>query len=319
MQSSEFILSKLCKEKVTESLMQNNTENSQLNYEDNCSNEYQAAVISNVALNVLLLTTTIIGNALVLGAIFRTQSLRSPSIVFLCSLAISDLFVGLVVQPVFIVHLLKCDKIILQVYSILSLSAGGVSLATITAISVDRLLALQYHMRYPGMVTSSRTAYVSISIWLFCFLLSSLNLWSYTIHLFAVGFGVALCILISTISYIKIYRVVRQHQSSIQAQQQAIESFTDTEQKRHITRTTITALNTFIFYIFMLLCYLPVSMSALTKALYQNIWNVTWTFSDTTAFMISAINPFLYCWRVHELRTALIKLLRNILRQTDAN
>lgn len=318
MQSSEFILSKLYKAKVTETLMQNNTENSQLNYGDNCLNEHQAAVISNVAINAPLLTTAIIGNALVLGAIFRTQSLRSPSIIFLCSLAISDLFVGLVVQPVFMVHLLKCDKIILQVYSILSLSAGGVSLATITAISVDRLLALQYHMRYPGMVTSSRAAYVSTSIWFFCLLLASLNLWSYTIHLFAVGFGIALCILISTFSYIKIYRIVCKHQSCIQAQQQAIESF-NIEQKRHITRTTITALNTFIFYIFMLLCYLPVSMSALTKALYQNIWNVTWTFSDTIAFMISAINPFLYCWRVHELRTAVLKLLRNILRQTDAN
>lgn len=297
--------------------MENNTENSQLNYGDDC-NEHQIAVISNIALNVPLLATAIIGNALVLSAIFRTQSLRSPSTVFLSNLAISDLFVGLVVQPVFIVHLLKCDKLILQVYSILSLSAGGVSLATITAISVDRLLALQCHMRYPGIVTSPRAAYVSIGIWFFCLLLSSLNLWSHTIHLFAVGFGIALCILISTFSYIKIYRIVRQHQSSIQAQQQAIQSF-NTEQNRHITRTTITALNTFIFYIFMLLCYLPVSLSALTKALYQNIWNVTWTFSDTVAFMISAINPFLYCWRVHELRTTVLKLLRNILRkQTDA-
>ena len=59
--------------------------------------------IINCILNAPLILIFIIGNALVLTAILRTFSLRSaPSIVFLCSLAVSDLLVGLVAQPVYI-------------------------------------------------------------------------------------------------------------------------------------------------------------------------------------------------------------------------
>ena len=53
--------------------------------------------IINCILNAPLIFMSIIGNALVLTAILRTFSLRSaPSILFLCSLAVSDLLVGLV-------------------------------------------------------------------------------------------------------------------------------------------------------------------------------------------------------------------------------
>ncbi|XP_068751798.1 melanocyte-stimulating hormone receptor-like [Montipora capricornis] len=281
--------------------------------------EHEIAVIINCALNVPVMLTAIIANAFVLIAILRTPNLHSPFMVFLCSLALSDLFVGLVVQPAFIAHLFSCTSLTLQVYSILSLSAGGVSLATITAISVDRFLALHYHLRYPEIMTIQRAVCVSTSIWSLCLLLSCLNLWSYENHLFAVGFGIAFCILLSSFSYIKIYRIARRHQCHIHAQQQATDHVR-TEQNRYITQTARTALNTFIYFIFMLLFYLPVSMSALTRAIFPNIWNVTWSFSDSVAFMISAINPFLYCWRVHEIHTAVIKFLRSILfKQTDAN
>lgn len=50
--------------------------------------------VLNSVLNAPLIVTAILGNTLVLAAILRTPSLRSPSIMLLCSLAVSDLLVG---------------------------------------------------------------------------------------------------------------------------------------------------------------------------------------------------------------------------------
>ena len=45
---------------------------------------------------------SIIANSLVVAAVWKTPSLRYPSILFLCNLALSDFIVGLVVAPLFI-------------------------------------------------------------------------------------------------------------------------------------------------------------------------------------------------------------------------
>ena len=68
----------------------------------------RSIIVLNCSANTILVIVSIIANSLVVSAIWRTPSLRYPSIVFLCGLAVSDLAVGLVVQPLFIaVELLK--------------------------------------------------------------------------------------------------------------------------------------------------------------------------------------------------------------------
>ena len=63
-------------------------------------------VIINCIVNAPLMLTSILGNSLVFIAIWRTVSPRSPSMMFICSLAVSDLLVGLIVQPLYIANLL---------------------------------------------------------------------------------------------------------------------------------------------------------------------------------------------------------------------
>ena len=62
--------------------------------------------IINSVLNAPLMITSIIANILVLTAIWRTPALRSPSLALLCSLAVSDFLVGImiVVQQLYIVN-----------------------------------------------------------------------------------------------------------------------------------------------------------------------------------------------------------------------
>lgn len=133
--------------------MENITENDQLN-----ENNYrpETTVIINCVLNAPLMLMSITGNSLVLAAILRTPTLHSPSIMFLCSLAVSDLLVGLVIQPLYIAYELTKFSFLYQPMTTMAVTGVGVSLSTITAISVDRFLALQYLMRYPNVMTIHR-------------------------------------------------------------------------------------------------------------------------------------------------------------------
>ena len=113
-------------------------------------------VIVNCAMNVPLMIISIFGNAVVLAAVATTSSLRSPSVILLCGLAVSDLVVGLVVQPIYISKELSSDVIMLGVTRTIGISFCGISFATMAAISVDRFLALRYHMTYNTFVTTRR-------------------------------------------------------------------------------------------------------------------------------------------------------------------
>ena len=193
----------------------------------------------------------------------------------------------------------------------LSLLVSGVSLFTMAAISVDRFLALHYHMRYPNLMTTTRAIYTSVTLWSTCFLLSCLYFWRRDKHYPAATVFIAICFSISSFSYIRIYFIVRRHQLHIRCQRQAVEMLC-AEQNLNMVRSKKSALNTFIYYICMILCYSPVFGSMLTLALSPKRWTRTWTLADTVLFTNSSINPFLYYWRTRELRAAVLKILRNI-------
>ena len=186
-----------------------------------------------------------------------------------------------------------------------------------TAISVDRYLALRYHMRYPNMMTSRRATCVAATFWCKNFILSLLSIWKKTAILLVAVVFVALCLFISSITYNAIYRIVRHHQHQIHAQQQAVQSM-NAEQNCKI-QAKKRAVNTFIYYICMLLCYFPVAVFTLIKVTYEQHWNIMIIISYcyTIMFMHSAINPFLYIWRNREIRRGVLKILRKILCKTD--
>ena len=117
-------------------------------------------------LNALLSFTALFGDSAILITIWKTFSVHSVANILLASLAVSDLAVGLVVQPLFIASLLSEIFIVKLLFNIFSSFLCWASFINITAITVDRLLALQLHLRYHALVTPFRVTWVIISIWL---------------------------------------------------------------------------------------------------------------------------------------------------------
>ena len=286
--------------------------------EDNSTPE--TIIIINCVLNAPLMLISILGNALVLAAIIRTRSIRStPHMIMLCSLAVADFLVGLVAQPIYIAEQLTEDSIVSNVVLLTGPSLSIVSLMTITAITVDRFLALHYHMRYATLVTESRVKYTLAIIWLINFLLSGLVFWVKRDHKFVVAIVTIICLLICMASYVRIYCFIRRHQLQIYAQQQAVQS-SDTGNNLNVAQLKRSAMNTFVFFIALILCYLPLYVLLTLVGLSVKDWRTEWQFAITAVNMNSSINPFLYCWRLRKLRTAVVKTARQMLcKQTDEN
>lgn len=279
----------------------------------------ETVVIVNCALNAPLIIVAIIGNLLVLVSILRAYSLFSPSITLLCSLAMSDLLVGLVLQPLYIANALTGNSPLKQALNTTVFAVCGVSLLTMAVISVDRFLALHYHMRYPNLMTRHRAIYTTVTLWIFVFMLSFLNFWTINAYYLTSAASILICLLVSTVCYIKIYCIVKQHQLQIHTRQKAVETNT-TDINQTMLRSTKNAKNTFIYYIVMILCYTPVFVAMAILFISPSHWNKGWILADTVVFMNSSINPFLYCWRLRELRTAVVKTVRQMLgRQIQEN
>ena len=263
-------------------------------------------IIINGALNAPLILVSIVSNALVLAAIIRTPSIRSRQMIMLCSLAVSDILVGLIVQPIYCALLLTKDYDLYHVSTIMGYSLCGVSFLTITAITVDRFLALHYHMNYASLVTERRVKYTLIAIWLFSLLIAGVHFIGFRLQNSLVSIVTITCLIICTFCYIRIYRIVRRHQFQIRAQQQAAQ-ISDAGKNLNIVRLRRSALNTFVFYIALILCYFPVFVSLSLTALSIKDWETEWEFANTAVFLNSSINPFLYCWRLSELRKEVVK------------
>ena len=287
----------------------------------NISATQKNIAVVNSVINTPLILISIIGNSLVLAAILKTPSIRTPSMIMISSLAVSDLLVGVMAQPLFIANKFKSitekDLFLQHVTVMTGFFLCGVSLGRTTVISVDRFMAFHYHMRYSTIVTKSRVLCTVTMIWLFTFLCLGLYFWNQPLYHLLAGIYPAICLIICTYLYIKMYGIVRHHDLQIRVQKHAVE-ISSCANNTHMLRLIKSAVNTFVFYICLVICYFP---NVVFMTLYGTVhreWKTEWDLSTTVVFMNSSINPILYCWRLRELRKAMVKIGRALLnKQTN--
>ena len=128
-----------------------------------------AAIFLSV-LNIFLSITALLGNPLILVALLKVSSVHPLTKLLFQCLAVTDLCVGIISQPLFATSILKT---VIKMKLSLTLYVRGVteatsfvlctaSILTTTAISVDRLLALLLGLRYRHVVTLRRVRAVMI-------------------------------------------------------------------------------------------------------------------------------------------------------------
>ena len=238
------------------------------------------------------------GNILAIRALWKTTSIPANIKKFFLSLGVSHLAVGLLAQLMLAVVLrmaanrdqdfdLLCPRILTVCYFSLFFLACA-SFLNVTAIAVDRLLAITLHLRYRELVTSKRVIIALVSVWLTsgsaASLFASLNIHNIMVVVIVEFVG----ILLATVAYIRIYRDVRYHQNQIHSQLQHQNAHT-----RELLRAKKSAFNSVHFYVIFVACYLPYFCSGIfltTDSAQSSFWladRVTFFF----VLLNSSLNP----------------------------
>ena len=210
------------------------------------------------------------------------------------------------VQPLFIgVIQSEIPTLIILAFNILVYFFCCASFFTITAITVDRFLALQLHLRYHAVVTTSRVTGIVIFIWIFSGVNTLLLFLSSRIYIVLRVMVISL-LAGNFVIYFKIYLIARRHQRQIQHQHQhQHQRQARNENSSRVKRFKKTGFNTFLVYILLLFCYMPYSVVSLYDG---EIFPIFYFTTVTLVFLNSSLNPLLYCWRDHEIRTAVKQL-----------
>ena len=275
--------------------------------------------IVNSVFNAFSAYTAIMLNILSIYAMRKTSSLPKPLKTLLLSLAVSDLGIGLLVQPLYIALLLAENDqncAMATASFIIIWFFANASFLGILAISVDRFLAIQLHLRYQELVTHKRVVAVVIFIWVLSAMLSLIDFWmasaqNVTFEIFVIIFF-GLCFISSTVVYCRIYFAVRRHRNEIQIVQ--VQAAAQNGELGNVARQRKSSLGTFYVYLVFLVCHLPeycifVASNALSEP--RTILTGSVQCAWTLVFLNSSLNPLVYCWKMRQIRHTILDSLRN--------
>jgi len=277
-------------------------------------------LVALMVLKIFISITATIGNLLVLVTIWRSPHLHTSSNTLVFGLALSDLCVGIVSEPLYVgfqaVLFKNSGKITSCTHTttiiLISTFLTGVTLLTVTAMSVDRYLAIYLHLRYEQVVTEKKTRKVILSLWLMSGVpLVIINFDAMTCFI-VFTLTIAVCLVTISFVWIKIYQVVRLHQAQIQDQLAvASESF-------NMARFRKSVVNTMLVLVVVLLCYTPYLVSEFLFIVSFSRSNFVFLeISYIFVALNSSLNPLVYFWRQRDLRTRAKQLVMPFCCQTQ--
>lgn len=297
------------------------------------------AHIITLVVNSLTMFTAVVGNLLILIAVSKTRRLYSPSNVLLCCLALSDLLVGLLAQPCFVGHKIGELTNNFRIYCITRVVAEttgfitvGVSTLTLTAISVEKYLALKLHLRYREVITCKKVLYIAGSFWVLLFILAGLRFVVYG----KIFDGAVVLVLVLTLSltpwcYYQIFKTVKRHENQIKvllstqkanygsdinpgARSSSSTSSSTTSRRNILKYKKSTIAMLYILGLF-LVCYVPtlIVQTAILLTGYTQGAKIAYVYISTLLLVNSSVNPAIYCWRMADIRRAVRETLNRVI------
>ena len=297
-----------------------------------CANTHLHKEISyfTASLATVFCLATVIGNVLVCLAIMRDpfRKMKTPFHYFLLSLSGTDLLVGLLLDPTMIVvHIreargtinnadnLQTSHMVHMLYFIL----GTASVLTLAALAADRYVLVTSPVKYKTKITSKLAIVTSVFIWVaalgFSLLYFKLGFFLYS-FIFA-NTAVLSTFFILLFTHRSILRHLRKRsnylrnrrtvESTISEKRESAKKIRNIKKERKVAKALSSVLIAF------LASFLPacVIIYLLNFCLSCNCLLVHWL-RDTQALFVclnSAVNPYLYAWRLPHFRKAFLKLL----------
>ena len=270
-------------------------------------------------INMFLSITAFLGNTLILVALRKESSLHPPSKLLYRNLAITDLCVGIIVGPFSAAYWISeamerwdiCFYA-LHLSSMISSVLCVVSLLTLTAISIDRVLALLLGLRYRQIVTLKKTYVVMLIFWVCSIVAAAMYIVNTLVTSWWANMVTFLCLVTSIFSYTKIFLTLRYN--SIQPQEQISQAQSTQATPLNMARYRKAASSALWVQVTLVVCYLPYFVAVVLTP-HGELPFPTYLarqFGVTILFLNSSLNPLLYCWKIKEVRQAAKETLKQV-------
>ena len=284
----------------------------------------KALLIVNSVLNSFLSCTAITLNTLTILALRRLTSHLSKTLrMLLLNLAVTDLGVGLLAQPSYVVYLVMIiqgktqtftSEITLQIVYITGKFLSYVSFFGVVALAADKFLSIYLHLRYQELVTYKRVLSVVISIWILSAILALIFSQRRQFDFYISVPIESACYLATALCYLKIYLLVRHHKTEILTQRTQVTQ-EQIENEADAAKLKKSATSTFYLYLVFVACYVPrmcimsiISSAGESTASLIHLRHYTFTL----VFLNSSLNPLIYCWKMRHVGKAIMVILRNL-------
>lgn len=292
------------------------------------TNETLHVLMARVAIsvcNIFFSICAVLGNILIFIAFYKESSFHPPSKLLFRCLAATDLCVGVITQPAFVVYQLSIVAKRLHVCHfaaalsyITTTILCGVSLATLTAISIDRLLALLLKMRYRQVVTLNRVRVAVTLFWLLSFAVSMLVFGNRLVYFSLSCALTLLSVVASTICYMKIFFTLRHKRTKVQDDTNCLQGqpngqlngTTSQQIGSRYSRYQKTVSSALVFHLVLISCYLPYVVVRVLMAVAGRRSLVWEAVAASIIFLNSSLNPIFYCWKIKEIRYEVKQMVR---------
>ena len=291
--------------------------------EDLQGKEALKTIISTIKfIDVLVALWTIAGNAICILTLAKTRALHTPSNVLVGALCATDLYTGVIIQPLFISICFKMpshnDISNLVAMTTIAVHFGGVASFCLTYfITLDRYIAICHPFRYQESVTAKKYfCIVTITLLASAIMTILEEYYRRQVYTFNLALqGVVLPQVI--IFYVLIYKIIRR-QRKAQVSIGSIEGCdTDSVEVRQQRKEKKRAYTIGIIIVVFVVCYAPQMVSYLfifkVKDSFCQLSSFAFTVSIGLQMLVllnSAVNPIVYSLRIKELRKAACRLLR---------
>ena len=272
--------------------------------------ESNSIFVASHVIIVVLAPVVVVGNALVLMAIWRNAFQRTTFHILLSVLAFTDLLTGVASPLMSIPYLLNHEFGVVSMCGMLiSTYLLCLTILVITLMSVERWL----HMTHRSLLTSHRWYRFVVLSFLApvpLVALQALNLITKKMKLetnaVMAAYGLS-CYLATSVAYFKVFRIIRQHQQQIHGNQSR-QNFG--RRAIDLAKYKKSILSVLCILALFSLCILPFIVSLFLLILLgkdEGRW-APYHVSLVILLSASCLNPSLYIWRMKDVRVGVKKL-----------
>ncbi|XP_065096795.1 trace amine-associated receptor 9-like [Paramisgurnus dabryanus] len=259
----------------------------------------------------LLSVWTVFLNLLVIISISHFKKLHTPTNMLILSLALADLFVGLIIMPLEAIRLIETcwylGDTICRLFLIILDMFLCTSLSNLVLIAVDRYVAVCHPLLYPQKITTTRTIIIICVCW-FCNSVYAISIFITTSQRKNTCYGECIlmptfaliitdlflsflfpCIVIITL-YLRIFYVAHQQVKVINSLLRSGKHLTESSVRRKSESKAALTLGIIVtVYLFCWIPYYSLTLTSITRIITVISYFMLWML-----YINSALNPLIY-------------------------